>query len=168
MKTSANKQRITRTIVQMTRLWLLIVLLPLTPLVLLTGCIGVVAVPSFSNKVEAGKEIRAADIHFIQPGVTKLEEVFVRLGADFRRHPRTPVIAYSWEKPGGWGAVWAVSMYGGGRGQDFGWSRWRALLVAFDENGVVLSREIVRLSERKTIDEQIEKWGSKVLAKRNE
>ena len=123
----------------------------------LTGCVGVIPVPSFSSKPVAGIPIKPQQTEFIVVGETTHAEVVDRLGARFRESPRVPALAYSWELPGGEG-VWWICGLEGGTGDRFEWSRWRAFFVMFDDSGHVASSKFKRLSSRKSLDEQLEDW----------
>jgi hypothetical protein len=130
-----------------------------------TGCVGVIPVPSFSNQPVAGQVIKPGDVKFIVPGQTTRAVVVERLGTSFRASPRMPVLAYSWELPGGSGIWWwcVFSPYfAAGDINDFEWSRWRAFFVTFDEQGVVTKAEFVHLSGKKSLDEQLEDWGARI------
>ncbi len=140
--------------------------LALLPALFLTGCVGVIPVPRFSNKPVASSAIDPSQADFIVVGETTRAEVVNRLGSEFRESPRLPALAYSWELPGGQGIWWVVSTVGGGGGE-FEWSRWRAFFVAFDSKGVVTKTRFVHLSSRKSLDEQLEIWAVRsALSKR--
>jgi hypothetical protein len=134
-----------------------------TAMGLVTGCVGLIPVPAGSSHVEIGRVIQAREVAFIVPGQTTRAHVVERLGADFRASPRMPVMAYSWELPGGTALWWwFVFCTEGGAGDagEFEWSRWRAFFVAFDQNGYVTKAMFIRLSSRKSLDEQLEAWGA--------
>jgi hypothetical protein len=137
---------------------------------LVTGCVGLIPVPSFSGQTPVGRVIQAREAAFIVPGQTTRAQVVEQLGADFRPSPRLPVIAYSWDLPGGTALWWwAVFCTEGGAGDagEFEWGRWRAFFVAFDQDGYVTKTKFIRLSGRKSLDEQLEAWGAACYAKRN-
>ena len=127
------------------------------PILFLTGCVGVIPVPRFSNKPVASSAVDPSQTDFIVVGETTRAEVVNRLGSEFRDSPRLPALAYSWELPGGQGIWWVVSTVGGGGGE-FEWSRWRAFFVAFDSQGVVTKTRFIHLSSRKSLDDQLETW----------
>lgn len=131
--------------------------LALLPALFLTGCVGVIPVPRFSNKPVASSAIDPSQTDFIIVGETTRVEVVDRLGSEFRDSPRLPALAYSWELPGGQGLWWLCSTHSG-IGGEFEWSRWRAFFVAFDSKGVVTRTRFVHLSSRKSLDEQLEAW----------
>jgi hypothetical protein len=135
---------------------------------LLTGCVGIIPVPSSSKVPEVGQVIKPDAAGFIRPGQTSREQVVERLGQDFRASPRLPVLAYSWDLPGGRALWWWCVAWGevaAGDAGEFEWSHWRAFFVAFNEIGVVTRTQFVRLSGRKSLDEQLEAWGMKAVAK---
>jgi hypothetical protein len=137
---------------------------------LVTGCVGLIPVPSFSNHPEVGRVIQAREAAFIVPGQTTRAQVVERLGADFRASRRMPVMAYSWELPGGTALWWWFVFCTEGGAADAGefeWSRWRAFFVAFDQDGYVTQARFIRLSSRKSLDDQLEKWGTACYAKQN-
>lgn len=137
---------------------------------LVTGCVGLIPVPSFSGQAPVGRVIQAREAAFVMPRLTTRAQVVERLGADFRPSPRLPVIAYSWDLPGGTALWWwAVFCTEGGAGDagEFEWGRWRAFFVAFDQDGYVTKTKFVRLSGRKSLDEQLEAWGAACYAKQN-
>ena len=136
----------------------------LTMPVLLTGCVGLIPVPSHS-KVEVGRVIESQEMKFVVPGRTSRAQVMEHLGTGFRSSPRMPVVAYSWEVSRGMWVWWVCTMYGGGGGESE-WSNWRAYFVAFDEQGLVTQTKFVHLSTNKSLDEQLEDWGQRVESKR--
>ena len=142
----------------------------LTTMGLVTGCVGFIPLPTGSSQAAVGRVIQSREAAFIVPGQTTRAHVVDRLGADFRASPRMPVLAYSWELPGGkalwW---WFVFSTGGSAGDagEFEWSHWRAFFVAFDEDGYVTKTRFIRLSSRKSLDEQLEAWGAACYAKQN-
>jgi hypothetical protein len=140
------------------------VLAVLTMPALLTGCVGLIPVPSHS-KVEVGRVIERRETDFVAPGRTSRAEVIERLGADFRASPRLPVLAYSWQVTRGMFVWWWCSIYGGDAGESE-WSNWRAYFVAFDEQGLVTQTKFVHLSGGKSLDEQLEDWSQRVESKR--
>jgi outer membrane protein assembly factor BamE (lipoprotein component of BamABCDE complex) len=145
-----------------TTLWLL-------SAVLLTGCVpfgvgvgGAVPVPSLSKKkIEQGREITAREIQFVVPGRTTGAEVVTQLGNGFRDSPRVSALAYSWQYEGGFKIIWGygfIGGYGESGVQDFG---WRALFVAFDQDGRVVQSQYYRLKGSKSLDEQLEDWAQR-------
>ena len=140
----------------------------LTTMGLVTGCVGFIPVPASSSQAVVGRVIQAREAAFIVPGQTTRAHVVERLGDDFRASPRMPVMAYSWELPGGtalwWWFVFCTEGGAGGAGE-VEWSHWRALFVAFDQDGYVTKTRFIRLSSRKSLDEQLEAWGAACYAK---
>jgi hypothetical protein len=132
----------------------------LAPAFVLTGCVGVLPIPDFSNRPINGTRLRGRDAAFIRPGTTSASEVFAALGTDCLWDPRQRAVAFSWELPGGQGIWWVVTTEAGAGG-DFEWTRWRALFVAFDTNNVVVAAKTKHLSSRKTLDEHLNAWGRK-------
>jgi hypothetical protein len=128
------------------------------------GCVGVLPLPSFSRKLEAGRIIRCEQVAFIVPAQTMFGEVTNHLGCEFRDSPRVPALAYSWELAGGRGVWWAA--WEGSVAGEFEWSHWRAFFVLLDERGVVIKTKFARLSGRRSLDEQLEKWGRTCYARR--
>ena len=137
---------------------------------LATGCVGLIPVPDSSSQVVVGRVIQPREAAFIVPGQTTRAHVVERLGTDFRASPRMPVMAYSWELPGGkvlwWWFVCCTEGGAGGAGE-LEWSHWRAFFVAFDQAGYVTKTRFIRLSSRKSLDEQLEAWGAACYAKQN-
>ena len=126
---------------------------------ILTGCVGAVPIPVTSH-VDYGHRLKSAQTGFIQPGRTTRDEVIAELGTNFATFPRTSSIAYTWEMRGGgglWG--WAVACPQGGAGGGGSWAGgWRGFLVAFDERGLVRSAQYRRLSCRRSLDANAERW----------
>ena len=130
------------------------------------GCVGIVPVPTLSNKPVRGRAIETRDSNFIVCGKTTREEIVQRLGTNFREDWQKRAMAYSWELPGGRAFGWwfTVSSFGsvGDKGE-FEWSRWHALFVAFDEHGIAIRKSFVRLSGGKSLDEQMDNWAKRVF-----
>ena len=122
---------------------------------LLTGCVGVVPVPS--NRQTYGKVITREQVRFIVLGQTTRAEVTEKLGDQFRESPRLPALAYSWEKPAATLVWWIIAVETGGGGH-IERSHWRAFFVEFDSGGQVRRTEFMRLSGQKSLDEQLEDW----------
>jgi len=141
----------------------------LTAMGLVTGCVGFIPVPASSSQVVVGRIIQAREAAFIVPGQTTRAHVVERLGADFRASPRLPVMAYSWDLPGGTALWWwfVICEYGAADAREFEWGRWRAFFVAFDQEGYVTKTKFIRLSGRKSLDEQLEAWGAACYVKQN-
>jgi hypothetical protein len=138
----------------------------LAPAFVLTGCVGVLPIPDFSNRPLNGTRLRSQDTAFIRPGTTSASEVFGTLGTDCLWDPRQRVVAFSWELPRGQGIWWVVTTEAGAAG-DFEWTRWRALFVAFDTNNVVIAAKTKHLSSSKTLDEHLNAWARKHHAARD-
>ena len=130
-------------------------------LLLFAGC---VIVPSRSKDPIVGNVIALPDTEFIVVGVTTRDEVIQRLGSEFRELWRRTALAYSWELPGGSIGIAVFSM-GGAFAEDFEWSRWRAFFVAFNENGIVTKKKFIKLSANKSLDQQLESWANRPIAK---
>jgi hypothetical protein len=124
---------------------------------LLTGCVGVVPVPS--NRQTYGKVITREQVRFIVLGQTTRAEVKKKLGDQFRESPRLPALAYSWEKPAATLAWWIVSTESGGGGH-VERSHWRAFFVKFDADGRAANTTFVSLSQHRSLDEQLEDWAT--------
>ena len=131
---------------------------------MLSGCVGILPVPPFSNKLVAGRVIERRDASFIVPGCTTRLEVEQQLGTCTRDCPRAPSMAYSWEKPG-WTMFWWVASTHSAMGDDFEVGGWHALFVAFNDAGVVLQKDFVNLSNNRSLDEQLERWAERVRKK---
>ncbi len=130
---------------------------------LLTGCVGVLPFPQFSNQPMHGTKLRAKDTAFVRLGTTSASELFGTLGTNCLCDPRKRAVAFSWELPGGRGVWWwalAATTVAGGGGE-FEWSRWRAFFVAFDTNNVVTAANTKHLSSSKTLHEHLEAWARK-------
>lgn len=129
----------------------------------LTGCVGVIAVPSLSNQPIGGKVIPHRDANFIKPGKTTKAEVIRNLGTGYRDSIRVAAIAYPWELPGGkwlsWGLIYIpIADWSSGGSASGDLTRWRALFLDFDARGIVTRKEFVRLKSNRTLDEQLESW----------
>jgi hypothetical protein len=127
---------------------------------LLTGCIGVLPFPQFSNQPTHGTKLGAQDTAFIRSGTTSASELFGTLGTNCVCDPRQRAVAFPWELPGGRGVWWVVSPENG-TGGEFEWSRWRAFFVAFDTNNVVTAARTKHLSSSKSLHEHLEVWAKK-------
>ena len=139
----------------------ILLLLPLLALAL-TGCVGVLPVPPSPTTPTFGKVITRPDINFIVPGHTTRAEVEAKLGAGHAAL-RYPALAYTWEKPAfGW-VGWILiigpdcAVAGGASGEG---NHWRAYFVSFDAAGRVAATKFVWLSNRKSLDEQLENWAA--------
>ena len=126
---------------------------------LLTGCVGLVPLPPTYNQTY-GRVIETPQTRFIVAGQTTRDEVIAGLGGEFRDSPRMAALAYSWEKPAADVAWLGGGMMGGGGGH-FERSHWRAFFVAFDAGGKVRRTEFSSLSQRKSLDEQLEDWAER-------
>ena len=124
--------------------------------VLLTGCIGLVPLPPTNNQTY-GRVIKSSETRFIVAGRTTRDEVIAKLGGEFRGSPRVAALAYSWEKPAATLVWWIIAVETGGGGH-IERSHWQAFFVAFDAGGKVCRTEFVSLSQRKSVDEQLEDW----------
>jgi hypothetical protein len=131
----------------------------LLTVLLLTGCVGMVPVPATDKEVH-GRVIESSQTRFIVAGRTTRDEVIAGLGGEFRDSPRVAALAYTWEKPAADLAWWGGGMMGGGGGH-VERSHWRAFFVAFDAGGKVCRSEFVSLSQRKSLDEQLEDWAQR-------
>ena len=140
------------------RAWLRGMFLALT--LPLTGCVGALPFPRFSNQPICGNKLRDKDTAFIRAGTTSASELFGTLGTNCVCDPRHRAVAFTWELPGGRGLWWAFTTTAG-TGGEFEWSRWRALFVAFDTNNVVTAAVTKHLSSRKSLHEQLEPWAVK-------
>ena len=132
----------------------------LTLAIFLTGCVGVLPFPEFSNRPIIGTKLRGRDTAFIRPGTTSASAVFGELGTDCLCDPRQRAVAFSWELPGGRGIWWAGGVEYATAG-DFEWTRWRAFFVAFDANNVVVAAATKHLSSSKSLDEHLDAWARK-------
>ena len=126
----------------------------------LTGCVGVLPIPDFSNQPTHGVRLRSQDTAFIRPGITSASELFGILGTNCVCDPRQRAVAYSWELPGGNGLWWLLFLEGG-VGGEFEWSLWRAFFVAFDAHNVVTAAASKNLSSNKSLHAQLEVWARK-------
>jgi hypothetical protein len=128
--------------------------------VVLTGCVGAVPIPVTSH-VDYGHRLKPAQTGFIQPGRTTRDEIIAKLGTNFVTFPRTSSIAYTWEMRGGGGLWWwwtVGSPYWVGGSEGVWEGGWRGFLVAFDDRGRVRSAQYQRLSCRRSLDENMERW----------
>ncbi len=128
---------------------------------LLTGCVGILPVPPLSNKLVAGRVIKKSEVRFIVPGFTTRGEVAQRLGPASRHCNRATSVAYSWERPS-WTMFW---WYGYSEGS-FDVGGWHAFFMAFDDQGIVLQKDFVNLSDLSSFDEQLERWAERVRKKK--
>lgn len=131
----------------------------LLPVLLLTGCVALVPLPPTYNQTY-GRVIEKSQTRFIVAGQTTRDEVIAGLGGEFRDSPRVAALAYPWEKPAPDMAWWICSTEAG-TGGHFERSHWRAFFVAFDAGGKVCRSEFVSLSQRKSLDEQMEDWAQR-------
>ena len=132
----------------------------LTLTFLMTGCIGLLPFPRFSNQPTHGTQLRAQDTAFIRAGTTSASELFGLLGTNCLCDARQRAVAYPWELPGGRGFWWLFGTVGGAGGE-FEWSRWRAFFVAFDTNNVVTATTTKHLSANQSLHEQLEIWAKR-------
>ena len=141
------------------------------------GCVMVaVPVPDSKKPAISGRVLKPDDVKFIVRGVTTRAEVISKLGPDFRTYKPGAAISYSWEQKGGdllWAnAIYIVNLGGYGyiahaeaRKTTNAWTYWRALFIDFDSAGVVCEFEFVKLSQRKSVDDQRDAWSAKARAK---
>jgi hypothetical protein len=128
----------------------------LVPILLLTGCIGVIPLPASDPRVH-GRVIEKSQTQFIIAGRTTRMAVITHLGGEFRASPRVPALAYSWEKPAADIAWWFIAGEFGAGGH-YERSHWRAFFIEFDAGGKVCRTKFARLSEDSSLDEQLEDW----------
>jgi hypothetical protein len=132
----------------------------LAGLLLFTGCAGILPLPVSSTKVEYGRQLKPAQVAFIQPGHTTRAEVVAALGTNYHTQRMARAISYSWEMKGG-GAIWwwfVVCPYGAKGDSGYWTGGWRAFFVAFDDQGVVQATAFKSLSTRRSLDEHLDKW----------
>jgi hypothetical protein len=133
-------------------------------LTLMSGCVGVLPLPTTSNKPEHGCKIERAQVAFIHPGRTTRAQVVARLGRDYTALPLNRAFAYTWELPGG-GGVWWYCIFAGEAAAAGGGSwagGWRGFLVAFDDQGVVTATAFKKLSCRRPLHENMDRWVAKL------
>jgi len=131
----------------------------------LSGCVGVIPIPSFSTTPECGEKLTTARTAFIKPGKTTKAEMIRSLGTNFTSLPQGRAVAYTWEIPGGKGFWLVAGPEGGGAAGEFEWSHWRGFFVAFDNRGVVTATAFKRLWSRHSLDEQMDRWHVKITSK---
>ena len=126
----------------------------LTGLWLTTGCAVVVPVPSGKPY---GNALQRSDTRFIVAGKTTRAELVERLGPACRESPRIPALAYAWEPSGiNFYGIYGFLYYA--ETFETGYNTWRAFFVRFDDEGRVSRTAFKRLSQRKSLDEHLEKW----------
>jgi hypothetical protein len=127
--------------------------------VILTGCVGVMPVP-VSAHVEYGQKLQSKQVVCIRPGHTTRAEVIAALGTNYATFRSIRSIAYTWELSGG-GGVWWIGFVNGGT--TVTWvGGWRGFLIAFDELDVVRAAEFKKLSARRSLDDNMERWVAKL------
>lgn len=130
-------------------------------IVALSGCVAVVPLPPTSRKPTAGRVLTNLDVAFIETGRTTKSEIERRLGPCTRDFPQRRVLAYTWETPG-WRAWWLYSVpNSAAMGISDSADRWRALFVAFDEQGRVQKKLFRKLSHRRSLDQEAARWPRK-------
>jgi len=124
------------------------------------SCVGVLPVPPKSREPIAGKRQTASALEGITPGVTTRAEIERRLGPCTHENPRSRSIAYTWETHGWTLYGWAASTHSAiiDRARLDG---WHALLISFDAQNRVRKAERVKLSQRRSLDDQMVKWAAK-------
>ena len=129
-------------------------------LTMMSGCVGVLPLPTTSNKPVYGHRIERAEVAFIHPGRTTRAKLVERLGYDYAALPMNRAFAYTWELPGGGGVWWYCLVAPGGAAADGGsWvGGWRAFFVAFDDQDVVIATAFKKLSPRKPLHEHLDRW----------
>ena len=125
---------------------------------------GVLPLPITSSQPEHGCKIDPAQVAFIHPGRTTRAQVIERLGPDYAALPLNRAIAYTWELPGGGGIWWYCIVAGeAGAAGGGGWAGgWRGFLVAFDDQGVVTATAFKKLSCRRPLQENMDRWMAKL------
>jgi hypothetical protein len=98
--------------------------------------------------------------------VTTRREVEKRLGPSIRHCDRPPAITYLWITPGWTIYSWwiMVGPYAGAAGEagDFSVGGRHAFFVVFDDNGIVRQTDFVSLSQRSSLDDELEQWAKQV------
>ena len=123
---------------------------------LLSGCAAVIPLPAFPQQVQKGRQITSDSVAFIQPGLTRREQVVTTLGTNYVELLSQPCLAYSWEITGGGGVWWVATPYGGLA--DSWQGGWRAWFVAFDERGIVRAIEFQRVSPKHSLHHHMREW----------
>jgi hypothetical protein len=135
-----------------------------TLLTLMSGCVGVLPLPITSGQPEHGCKIERAQVTFIHPGQTTRAQVIERLGPDYAALPLNRAFAYTWELPGGGGIWWYCIAFGEAAAAGGGsWAGgWRGFFVAFDDQGVVTATAFKKLSCRRPLHENMDRWVAKL------
>lgn len=129
-----------------------------------SGCV-VMPFPMAGKHETRGRPLTSADTRFIVPGVTTRAEIEQVLGGDYRECFTAPSVAYSWEKPG-MGVGYFMLSTGRSTGGHVEGSKWRALFIAFDDQGVVVRQSFRRLDGGKSLDHQLERWARRYAARK--
>jgi outer membrane protein assembly factor BamE (lipoprotein component of BamABCDE complex) len=133
-------------------------------LTLMSGCVGVLPLPVTSSQPEHGCKIDRAQVAFIHPGRTTRAQVIERLGPIYSALPLNRAFAYTWELPGGGGVWWYCIALGeaAAAGGDSWAGGWRGFFVAFDDQGVVTATAFKKLSCRRPLHENMDRWVAKL------
>ncbi len=133
-------------------------------LTLMSGCVGVLPLPVTSSQPEHGCKVDRAQVTFIHPGQTTRAQVIERLGPDYTALPLNRAFAYTWELPGGGGVWWYCIACGEAAAAGGGsWAGgWRGFFVAFDDQGVVTATAFKKLSCRRPLHENMDRWVAKL------
>lgn len=125
----------------------------------LTGCVGVIPLPT-TSKVLHGQKLADTQTSFIQPGRTTRAQLIAELGTNYITFPRCSSIAYTWELQGGGGVWWTViALPDAGYAEAGGWAGgWRGFFVAFDDREIVRAAEFKKLSTRHSLCENMDSW----------
>ena len=126
----------------------------------LSGCAGATRLPA-RTKGPTGSTIQENDIDlaFLQAGTTRREEVVNRLSRIDTGFSNSRMFLGRWSESK-WGH-WVILASPGGAGGDVG-RNWHVhnLLVSFDENGIMQTKELI--DDERVLERELRAWLAKV------
>ena len=133
----------------------------LVSVLFLTGCVGVIPIPFYSNNPPGGVKLKSKNVAFIQVNKTTTTDVFNTIGTNYLCDPYQRAVAYSWETRGGKGIKWYWWL-NFVEADEFEWGGWKSYMVAFDTNNIVVAKDWVNLRDQdKSLHDHLEKWAKK-------
>jgi hypothetical protein len=136
------------------------------------GCIAIPIPQGYRNIVREGERIGEPRLSFVVPGETTKAEFIERIGQPYLVLDDSGVMAYYWKMLSA-NVPWFAAGYYTGTGGNIEVDRQYALLVSYDDRGIIDRYETIKnfqvrgLSKEQTIEELARQWTAKIHCLRN-